>query len=39
MNALSDFSYEWTPRKVNVFGRGIMLPGCSEVSLAMTVLH
>jgi len=32
----SDFSYEWTPNRVNVFGRGVMLPGPLEVSLAAT---
>jgi hypothetical protein len=35
-NAVSDFSYEWTSNRVNVFGSGVMLPGPLEVSLAVT---
>jgi len=37
-NAVSDFSYEWTPNIVNVFGSGITLPAPSEVSLAAATL-
>ena len=35
-NAVSDFSYEWTPNRENVFGSGVTLPGSLEVSLAAT---
>ena len=33
-NAVSDFSYEWTPNRVNVFGSGVTLLVPLEVSLA-----
>jgi len=38
-NIHCDWSYKCTPSTVNVFERGITLPGCSKVSLAVTSLY
>jgi hypothetical protein len=37
-NVHSDLSCECTCNRVNVFERGVMLPGCLKVSLAAAIL-